>query len=162
LAFSELFAASDSSSIKLVFFVTQSSLARGRRRKVSQCQSHLDIIIYSRLCFKRNVPFGEIRCVDLFVFGFRNLRLYLQDSGRGGQDGRRLFRRRLIKEEDDRKKEAELQRRLNEKAEADEENEQGEFFISVGSFLNTGIGMGSHVVLCYLEQNLYVVASPRF
>jgi hypothetical protein len=31
-----------------------------------------------------------------------------------------------MKEEDDRKKEAELQRRLNEKAEADEENEQGE------------------------------------
>ncbi len=97
-------------------------------------QSHLHIIIYSRLCFKRNVPSGEIRCVDLFVFVFRNLRLYLQDSGRGGQDGRRLFRRRLMKEEDDRKKEAELQRRLNEKAEADEENEQGEFLFRSEAF----------------------------
>jgi hypothetical protein len=132
LAFSELFAASDSSSNELVFLVAQSSLARERRRKVSQ--SHLHIIIYSRLCFKRNVPSGEIRCVDLFVFVFRNLRLYLQDSGRGGQDGRRLFRRRLMKEEDDRKKEAELQRRLNEKAEADEENEQGEFLFRSEAF----------------------------
>ena len=116
-------------------------------------QSHLDVIIYSRLCIKRNVTFGGIRCIDLFGFVFRNLRLYLQDSGRGGQDGRRLFRRRLMKEEDDRKKEAELQRRLNEKAEADEENEQGEFLFRSEAFETTGIGMGSHVVLCYLEQN---------
>jgi hypothetical protein len=39
-----------------------------------------------------------------------------------------------MKEEDDRKKEAELQRRLNEKAEADEENEQGEFLFRSEAF----------------------------
>ena len=44
----------------------------------------------------------------------RNLRLYLQDSGRSGQDGRCLFRRRLMKEEDDRQRETDLQRLQSE------------------------------------------------
>jgi hypothetical protein len=59
-----------------------------------------------RICFMPGATYTQSHP----VFLRRNLRQYLQGSGRSGQDGRRMLRRRLIKEQEERLRDSELQR----------------------------------------------------